>query len=226
MCIRDSGSAGKVGVSLAAVLAVLAAITNMLTATHTEMTAMRPPPIVLPFSIVLKTRLTAPSSPRWMAFSKPNRAFIPLPPAVNLSLIPIYLEYIPDADLSDVTPAELRAQLSVPMGSEGSAIVPADQQGLLTSNALSAKLEENKSAIDALEQQKEDIRNARSKELAGLKAQIDALQTTLEAVSYTHLDVYKRQGTSCASPSTRPTQRVIPAFTMSRRQMRQGVGLA
>ena len=29
-----------------------------------------------------------------------------------------YLEYIPDADLSDVTPAELRAQLSVPMGSE------------------------------------------------------------------------------------------------------------
>ncbi|MCG4526402.1 hypothetical protein [Intestinimonas massiliensis (ex Afouda et al. 2020)] len=91
-----------------------------------------------------------------------------------------YLEYIPDADLSDVTPAELRAQLSVPMGSEGSAIVPADQQGLLTSNALSAKLEENKSAIDALEQQKEDIRNARSKELAGLKAQIDALQTTLE----------------------------------------------
>ena len=77
------GSAGKAGVSLAAVLAVLAAITNMLTATHTEMTAMRPPPIVLPFSIVLKNRLTAPSSPRWMAFSKPNRAFIPLPPAVN-----------------------------------------------------------------------------------------------------------------------------------------------
>ena len=92
-----------------------------------------------------------------------------------------YLEYIPEADLSDVTPAELRAQLSVPMGSEGSAIVPADQQGLLTGNALSAKLEENKSAIDALEQQKEDIRNARSKELAGLKAQIDALQATLEA---------------------------------------------
>lgn len=91
-----------------------------------------------------------------------------------------YLEYIPEVDLSDVTPAELRAQLSVPMGSEGSAIVPADQQGLLTGNALSAKLEENKSAIDALEQQKEDIRNARSKELAGLKAQIDALQATLE----------------------------------------------
>lgn len=91
-----------------------------------------------------------------------------------------YLEYIPEADLSDVTPAELRAQLSVPMGSEGSAIVPADQQGLLTGNALSAKLEENKSAIDTLEQQKEDIRNARSKELAGLKAQIDALQATLE----------------------------------------------
>lgn len=91
-----------------------------------------------------------------------------------------YLEYIPEADLSNVTPAELRAQLSVPLGAEGAAIVPANQQGLITSNALSAQLKENKSAIDKLKEQKEDIKYARSKELAGLKAQIDALQATLE----------------------------------------------
>lgn len=91
-----------------------------------------------------------------------------------------YLEYIPEADLSDMTPAELRAKLSVPIGAEGSSIVPVNQQGMLTGNALSAKLVESKLAIDALEQQKDDIRNSRSKELADLKSQIDALQATLE----------------------------------------------
>src|SRR5699024_6109007 len=91
-----------------------------------------------------------------------------------------YLEYIPEADLSEVTPAELRAMLSVPIGAEGQSIVSSNQQGCLTEKGLSEKLEENKSEIDKLKQEAEDIENAKSGELAVLQAQIDTLMATLE----------------------------------------------
>ena len=91
-----------------------------------------------------------------------------------------YLEYIPEADLSEVTPAELRARLSVPMGAEGQSIVPANQQGSLTEKGLSEKLEESKSEIEKLNQEAENIKDAKSGELAALQAQIDALMATLE----------------------------------------------
>ena len=91
-----------------------------------------------------------------------------------------YLEYIPEADLFEVTPAELRAMLSVPIGAEGQSIVPSNQQGCLTEKGLSEKLEENKSEIDKLKQEAEDIENAKSGELAVLQAQIDTLMATLE----------------------------------------------
>lgn len=91
-----------------------------------------------------------------------------------------YLEYTPEEDLSDVTPADLRARLSVPTGAEGQTIVPADQQGLLTRKGLSAELELKMSEIERLKQEEEDVEEAKSAELAELKAQIDKLTSALE----------------------------------------------
>ena len=91
-----------------------------------------------------------------------------------------YLEYIPDEDLSNITPAELRARLSIPAGADGQTMVPADQQGILTKATLGSQLEQQKSEIERLLLQQDDVRNARSGELAAIQAQIDALTSSLE----------------------------------------------
>ena len=122
----------------------------------------------------LKVGIWVDNSYAYLYMGNPNRGIIVPTPEQ-------YLEYIPEADLSEVTPVELRAQLSVPMGAEGQAIVPANQQMLLTGKGLAAKLEAHKSEIDKLKQEEDDIKHARSGELANLQAQIDALMSSLEA---------------------------------------------
>lgn len=122
----------------------------------------------------LKVGLWVDNSYAYLYMGNPNKGIIVPTPEK-------YLEYIPEADLSEVTPGELRARLSVPMGAEGQAIVPSNQQHLLTGKGLSAKLESHKSEIDKLKQEEDDIKHARSGELANLQAQIDALMSTLEA---------------------------------------------
>ena len=91
-----------------------------------------------------------------------------------------YLEYIPQEDFSDVTPAELRARLSVPIGAEGQLMVPADQQASLTTSSLTDRLTAQNSELEKLQQEEDDIRHAKTGELASIQAQIDALQATLE----------------------------------------------
>lgn len=57
----------------------------------------------------LKVGIWVDNSYAYLYMGNPNRGIIVPTPEQ-------YLEYIPEADLSEVTPVELRAQLSVPMG--------------------------------------------------------------------------------------------------------------
>ena len=91
-----------------------------------------------------------------------------------------YLEYEPEADLSDMTLNEVRAALGADQAPQNTELVPADAQEHLTTKALKETLNQQKNDIKDLESQMDDIKHAKTKELAALQKKIEEMQRQLE----------------------------------------------
>lgn len=91
-----------------------------------------------------------------------------------------YLEYIPDKDYSNCTPAQVRASLMLPEDAAHMEIIPA-KANLMTSNQVRSKVEEEKEKLRKAEADLDDLRNYRSAGLVELKAEVDRLKAKMEA---------------------------------------------
>ena len=92
-----------------------------------------------------------------------------------------YLEYLPPADYSNMTPMEVRAVLNVSADSPVQAIVPTDAQNALTTANLNTQKQQLEQECSDILQQIEDVKFARTTELAAMQAKIQALQDELNA---------------------------------------------
>lgn len=91
-----------------------------------------------------------------------------------------YLERIEPTDYSNLTPAQLRAQLGVSETSQGDAnLVPAEARASLTIAGTKEQLSEREEQLNALRQEIKKVENAETGELAEIKAAIEKMRQEL-----------------------------------------------
>lgn len=89
-----------------------------------------------------------------------------------------YLQYIPEQDYSNMSPAQVRASLALPSSAAQMAMIPGDANSL-TQSEVAAQKAVYEDALKKANQEMENIRNANTGELATLQAEIQKLQTEL-----------------------------------------------
>ena len=91
-----------------------------------------------------------------------------------------YLEHIPDRDYSNISPAQLRAELMMAPTQAQMEIIPAEANGL-TVGAMTEQKDECAQKIAQMSKDIDDVRKAKTAGLAEMKAEIERLQAELEA---------------------------------------------
>ena len=92
-----------------------------------------------------------------------------------------YLEYVPEEDFSDMTPAQVRGVLGAPRGAQETGLIPAAAESSMTQSGAADRLKSQCDALDALGKQMDDVKGAKTGELAVMKAKIEAMQAELES---------------------------------------------
>lgn len=91
-----------------------------------------------------------------------------------------YLEYIPEKDYSDMTPAQVMASSQVESNAMSTSIIPKSFDGL-TPGSVGAKLKKKRSDMDLLKKRMQDVKDANEESLIQLKREIEAKQAELQA---------------------------------------------
>lgn len=124
------------------------------------------------------------NTPIWVSLWSDGLAYIYLGNHTTGFMVPEpekYLEFTPETDYGSFTPAQVRAALNVPQGTEAQSIVPLEMEGALSANDVQEQKTVQEEAIDKVKQQIEATKQCETKELAALKAEIEAKQRELEA---------------------------------------------
>lgn len=91
-----------------------------------------------------------------------------------------YLEYVPEKDFSDMTPAQILASSHIERGDMSTSILPQNLDGL-TPGRVGTELKKKKSDMDLLKKRMQDVRDASEESLIQLKREIEAKQAELQA---------------------------------------------
>lgn len=92
-----------------------------------------------------------------------------------------YLEYAPEKEYGDMTPAQVRQALCMPASETQMGIVPADVESSMTQNSVAEQKRQCEDMIQNIAKEIDDVRYARNGELAELQQKIAVLEKELQA---------------------------------------------